>query len=144
MAIMVFVGSDDPNIITALLANAGVSVSGSLPTAATPLTPTAPVPPAAPAAPPAPPAAAAPPPAPPAAPAPAPAAPPAATKPRGEAPAGWLFDHIQAIGGNVLQSPKGGPAKLAELLKKYDAAKLSEVDPAQWPNFYGECQQAIA
>ena len=97
-----------------------------------------PVPVAAPAPVPAPPPAAAPAPAPvPAAPAPAPV--PVAAQQHGAAPPGWTIQHVtsalQALGANPA---KGGPAAVKAVLAEFGVTKVTDIDPARWPEVYAK------
>jgi|LNFM01.2.fsa_nt_gb hypothetical protein len=89
-----------------------------------------------------------PPPVPVAAPAPVPAPPPAAPAPapvpvaaqqHGAAPPGWTIQHVtsalQALGANPA---KGGPAAVKAVLAEFGVTKVTDIDPARWPEVYAK------
>lgn len=89
-----------------------------------------------------------PPPVPVAAPAPVPAPPPAAPAPapvpvaaqqHGAAPPGWTVQHVtsalQALGANPA---KGGPAAVKAVLAEFGVTKVTDIDPARWPEVYAK------
>lgn len=81
------------------------------------------------------------------APPPAAVAPPPVTAPapaaHGPAPAGWTVQHVtsalQALGSN---SAKGGPAAVKTILAEFGATKISDLDPARWPEVYARATAA--
>ncbi len=58
-------------------------------------------------------------------------------EPHGPAPEGWTVQHVmsalQALGANPA---KGGPAKVKEILTRFGAAKVGDLNPARWPEVY--------
>ena len=83
------------------------------------------------AAPPAPPAAA-----PVAPPAPAAAPAPAAQQQHGAPPPGWTIQHVQSAMQALGTNPAKGPAAVKAILEQFGVKKVTEVDPARWPELY--------
>lgn len=73
------------------------------------------------------------------APAPVPAAPPPAAQQHGAAPPGWTIQHVQsalqALGANAA---KGGPAAVKAILTEFGVTKVTDIDPARWPEVYAK------
>ena len=73
---------------------------------------------------------------PPAAPAAPVAAPPAAPA-HGQAPPGWIIDHVKGAAEAFTKDPsKGGPAAMKAILDQFGAKRITGVDPARWPDLY--------
>lgn len=65
------------------------------------------------------------------------APPPApAKKPKGEAPAGWTKEHI--VNAAKTHGEVHGPAALKAIAESYGEKKVTDVDPALWPQLYGQ------
>ena len=72
-------------------------------------------------------------------PAPAPAPVPVAAQQHGAAPPGWTIQHVtsalQALGANPA---KGGPAAVKAVLAEFGVTKVTDIDPARWPEVYAK------
>ena len=67
------------------------------------------------------------------------AAPPPAAQQHGAAPPGWTIQHVtsalQALGGNPAT---GGPAAVKAILAEFGVTKITDLDPARWPDVYAK------